>query len=447
MDKTYKLKNINEPEKVVEELDKYIVGQNEAKKSVAISLRNRYRRKNINSSMSEHIIPKNILMIGPTGVGKTEIARRLSIIYDAPFIKVEATRFTEVGYVGKDVETIIKDLVELSIKLEKEKEKKKNAKIVKDKVENVIIKKLIKIQNLNNVDDKLNSYNLIKNKLDSGFFDKEEIEIEIPKKNIGLEIMNPLGTEEITKHIQGFFNNISNEKKIKKKLTVKSAITLMEQEENNKLINEEELQLIVKKKIEDYGIIFIDEIDKITQSSQINNSRGEVSREGVQRDLLPLIEGSNVKTKIGIIKTDNILFIASGSFYSSKPSDLLPELQGRLPVKIFLKSLAEKDFMRILVEPKSSIIKQHQALLETEGINLKYEKKAIKSIAKISCDINKKTEDLGVRRLYSIMEYLLEDISFNSNKLRNRTIKITESYVKKKLKYLVKYQNLDEFIL
>ena len=259
--------------------------------------------------------------------------------------------------------------------------------------------------------------------------------------------MNPLGTEEITKHIQGFFNNISNEKKIKKKLTVKSAITLMEQEENNKLINEEELQLIVKKKIEDYGIIFIDEIDKITQSSQINNSRGEVSREGVQRDLLPLIEGSNVKTKIGIIKTDNILFIASGSFYSSKPSDLLPELQGRLPVKIFLKSLAEKDFMRILVEPKSSIIKQHQALLETEGINLKYEKKAIKSIAKISCDINKKTEDLGVRRLYSIMEYLLEDISFNSNKLRNRTIKITESYVKKKLKYLVKYQNLDEFIL
>lgn len=448
MNKKLSFKESCSPENIVKELDKYIVGQSEAKKSVAISLRNRYRRMRIHQDMAGSVIPKNILMVGPTGIGKTEIARRLAALYEAPFIKVEATRFTEIGYVGKDVESIIRDLADVAVKIEKKSHEKSVLQIAKKRAEKKIISYLLKKRKEKSEElYQNNSYDLLKKKLDEGFFNDKEIEIELKNNQLGLEVMAPPGMEDITKQLQGFLGNISNNKKIKKKLKIKEALEAVKEEEMQSLLNEENIKHSAKKNIENYGIVFIDEIDKLTQSSILSNNKAEISREGVQRDLLPLIEGSIVKTKIGNIKTDNILFFASGAFHFSKPSDLLPELQGRLPIKIYLNALKTKDLMRILIEPKASIIKQHQALLETENINLKYEKSAIKRIAEISYEINLKTENLGARRLYSIVEFLLEDISFNAEQLKNKTIRITGKYVDKKLSSMIEKQDLDKFIL
>lgn len=442
LEKTY------EPSNIVRELDKYIVGQNEAKKSVAISIRNRYRRMQLNKELSSQITPKNMLMVGPTGVGKTEIARRLSVLYEAPFIKVEATRFTEIGYVGKDVESIIRDLVDISIKMEKKKKREKVMFFARQKAEKKIIEKLLSLKNNEgNLYSENNTHKILVQKLRDGFFDEQNIEIETEDNKSNLEVMAFPGMEEVTKQIHSFVNNMSLGKKKNRNMTVKEALKKVIDEEVENLVSEEDLQYLVKDKVENYGIVFIDEIDKLTNSSSQGSNKGEVSREGVQRDLLPLIEGSNVRTKIGIVKTDNILFFASGSFYFSKPADLLPELQGRLPIKVYLTALSDQDFMRIMVEPKYSIIKQHQALLETEKINLVYEKEAIKRIAEISREINLKTENLGARRLHSVIEYLLQDISFNANKMKNSTIKITKKYVNKKLNILIEKENLDDFIL
>lgn len=441
------LEKIYTPQEIVNELDRYIIGQNTAKKAVAISLRNRYRRMNTNKNIINDIIPKNILMMGSTGIGKTEIARRLAILYKAPFIKVEATRFTEVGYVGRDVESIIRDLVEIAMKTEKKNEIKKINLKVKKNTEERILNAIFPIKKNNKDIKKKITREILKKKLRDGFFHDKEIELEISNSKIGVEIMTPSGMEEMTKQLQGLLQNISSTNIKKKKIKIKNAFKLIEEEEEAKLINEEDLRSIVIKRVEQYGIVFIDEIDKLTQSLSENNGRAEISREGVQRDLLPLIEGANISTKYGTVKTDHILFFASGSFHMSKPSDLLPELQGRLPIQIQLESLTIIDFMRILIEPVASVIKQHQALLETEEINLKYERSSIKKIAEIAWEMNEKTENIGARRLHTVMEYLLEDISFNANKFKKKTIKITEKYVNKKLQALINEQKLDQFIL
>ncbi|MCL4141816.1 UNVERIFIED_CONTAM: hypothetical protein GTU68_009312 [Idotea baltica] len=421
------------PKKIVHELERHIIGQSDAKKAVAIALRNRWRRMNLEGDMRQEVTPKNILMIGPTGVGKTEIARRLAKLADAPFIKVEATKFTEVGYVGKDVESIIRDLVEMAVKMKREDAKK----MYQDKAEVQAEERILDVL--------LPPARPVRKKIRNGELDDKEIEIEVSAAPKQIGVMGPPGMEDMTSQIQDLFSNLSSDKKKSKKMKIKDALKLVKDEEAAKLVNEEEIKASALESVEQNGIVFLDEIDKVCKKS--SNNGGDVSREGVQRDLLPLVEGSTVSTKHGMIKTDHILFIASGAFHVAKPSDLIPELQGRLPIRVELRSLEIADFVRILKEPDCSILKQYIALMKTEGLELSFEDDAIKRIAEISHGVNEEVENIGARRLHTVMEKLLEEISFDAPELEDKTINITTKYVDDKLGNLVKNKDLSQYIL
>jgi len=456
------------PREIISELSYHIIGQEKAKKSVAIALRNRWRRMQLSPELRNEITPKNILMIGPTGVGKTEIARRLSKLANAPFIKVEATKFTEVGYVGRDVESIIRDLIEVSMKMTKEDAKNKVQKkaflSAEEKILHIIILSKKKENNSKNFgfsnispDQKMLAENPIKEteiykefrkKLFKGELDDIEIDIELSNPQISMEIMAPPGMEEMTQQLQNLFENINsgNRRKKTRKVPVKSAFKILQEEEIRKLINLEEIKSKAIENLEQNGIIFIDEIDKICKRENFSGG-GDISREGVQRDLLPLLEGSTVSTKYGMIKTDHILFIASGAFHLSKPSDLIPELQGRLPIRVELKALSVRDFKSILTKPKASLVEQYSALLKTEGVNIKFQDDAIHRIAEIAWKVNEEIENIGARRLHTLMECLLEDISFNASDQSKKNIIINKEYVNLHLKILLKSDNLSKYIL
>ncbi|VFP81658.1 HslU--HslV peptidase ATPase subunit [Buchnera aphidicola] len=439
------------PQAIVEELNKYIIGQDNAKRAVAIALRNRWRRMQLNSELRHEITPKNILMIGPTGVGKTEIARRLSKLANAPFIKVEATKFTEVGYVGKEVDSIIRDLTDLAIKMIRTQNIEKNKEQAKKRAEEKILKILIPVPDNqwnkdNSVEKPENTIKIFRKKLREGKLDNKEIEIQVSSTPIGIEIMSPPGMEELTNQLQSLFQNLGGKKKNLRKLKIKDAMKLIIEEEATKLLNLEELKEQAIYSVEQNSIVFIDEIDKICRHHS-SSSNSDVSREGVQRDLLPLIEGCTVSTKHGSVKTDHILFIASGAFQTSTPSDLIPELQGRLPIRVELNALTIDDFERILTEPNASITTQYIALIKTEGVDIIFTKKGIRKIAEASWKINESMENIGARRLYTVLEKLMEEISFHSNEQSGKKIYIDENYVSLHLDKLVENQDLSRFIL
>ncbi|WP_269618566.1 ATP-dependent protease ATPase subunit HslU [Zhongshania sp. BJYM1] len=434
------------PREIVHELDKHIVGQNDAKRAVAIALRNRWRRMQLEEDLREEITPKNILMIGPTGVGKTEIARRLAKLSNAPFIKVEATKFTEVGYVGRDVESIVRDLVDVSIKLYREQAMEQVAHRAADAAEERILDILLPpARGENNGEERSdNTRQLFRKKLREGELDEREIDIELNATPIGVEIMAPPGMEEMTSQLQGMFSKLGNDKKKTRRMTVKSALKQAQDEEAAKLVNEEDLKTRALEAAEQNGIVFIDEIDKVAKRQE--SGGGDVSREGVQRDLLPLIEGCTVSTKHGVIRTDHILFVASGAFHLSKPSDLIPELQGRLPIRVELSALTPEDFERILTEPHASLTEQYQALLNTEGLKIEFTKDGIRRIAETAWEVNERTENIGARRLHTIMERLLESISFDASD-KHDTVVIDSGYVNDQLGELAKDEDLSRFIL
>ena len=440
------------PHEIVSELDKHIVGQDEAKRAVAIALRNRWRRMQLDPELRAEITPKNILMIGPTGVGKTEIARRLAKLANAPFTKVEATKFTEVGYVGRDVDSIIRDLVDTSIKLLRESEMVKVRARADDLAEERILDVLLPpARGLDDEQPKEESAarQVYRKKLREGDIDDRDIEIDVEAASVGVEIMAPPGMEEMTSQLQNMFSNISTGKTKKRKLKIKEALKLIRDEEASKLINEEELKAQAIDIAEQNGIVFIDEIDKVAKRSE--GASSDVSREGVQRDLLPLIEGSTVSTKYGSIKTDHILFIASGAFHLSKPSDLIPELQGRLPIRVELKALTPEDFQRILTEPDASLTEQYVALLATEGLNITFTNDGIQRIAEIAWQVNEKTENIGARRLHTVLERLLENASFSAADLaaehKDKPLLIDASYVNASLGELAEDEDLSRYIL
>ena len=438
------------PSQIQRELDKHIVGQEKAKRAVAIALRNRYRRMKIEQPLCNEITPKNILMIGPTGVGKTEIAKRLAKLANAPFIKVEATKFTEIGYVGRDVESIIRDLTDIAVKNTRieafTKVKEHASKIAQERILDILLPSS-KTPNENSIEDSVVTRELFSKKLQDGELDNQEIEIESSYSAIGIEIMAPPGMEEMTSQLQSMFQNLSGEKKRLRKMKIKDAFKFLSEEESAKLINDDDLKINAIEKVEQSGIVFIDEIDKIAQRSErVQNT--DISREGVQRDLLPLIEGSTVSTKYGMVKTDHILFITSGAFHFSKPSDLIPELQGRLPIRVELDPLTTADFIKILTEPKASLTEQYCALLKTEGIDLIFTTTGIQTLAKIAWEINEKTENIGARRLHTVLERALEDISFKASDLEDGTkLTIDDKYVLQQLEHLSKNEDLTRFIL
>ncbi|MBY6190984.1 ATP-dependent protease ATPase subunit HslU [Microbulbifer agarilyticus] len=433
------------PREIVHELDRHIVGQNDAKRAVAIALRNRWRRMQVNEELRAEITPKNILMIGPTGVGKTEIARRLAKLAGAPFIKVEATKFTEVGYVGRDVESIVRDLVEMAIKLERERATEGVKQRAMDAAEDRVLDALLPpARNTDPLEKDSGTRQVFRKKLREGELDDKEIEIDVSASPMGVEIMAPPGMEEMTNQLQGMFSNMSKGKTQKRKLTVKQALKQLTDDEAAKLINDEEIKTKAIRSAEQNGIVFLDEIDKVAKRQESGGA--DVSREGVQRDLLPLIEGCTVTTKYGMIKTDHILFIASGAFHLSKPSDLIPELQGRLPIRVELSSLTSKDFQRILTEPSASLTEQQKALLGTEGVNLEFSEDGIQRIAEVAFEVNETTENIGARRLHTVLERLLEEISFAGGD-GDSTITIDAAYVDKQLGELSKDEDLSRFIL
>jgi len=440
------------PREIVQELDKHIIGQKDAKRAVAVALRNRWRRMQTPEELRVEITPKNILMIGPTGVGKTEIARRLAHLANAPFVKVEATKFTEVGYVGRDVEWIIRELADASMKQTREQEMAKVDHLAEEAAEERILEELLPTNKdpfEEDEDKETKSDGAAKQKfrkeLREGKLDETEVEIEVTAGQIGVEIMSPPGMEEMTNQLQSMFQSLSSERKKRKKMTVKKAMRLIKEEEAAKFINEEEMRIKAVEKVEQHGIVFIDEIDKIARRQ--DTSGADVSREGVQRDLLPLIEGSTVSTKYGQIKTDHILFIASGAFHHSKPSDLIAELQGRLPIRVELRALSVDDFKRILTEPNASLTEQYIALMQTENFKIKYTDDAIQRLAEVAWHVNETTENIGARRLYTVMERLLEEVSFDASDRSGEEITIDANYVDQHLGALMKNEDLSHFIL
>jgi len=435
------------PREIVHELDKYIIGQDDAKRAVAIALRNRWRRMQLPERMRDEITPKNILMIGPTGVGKTEIARRLAKLANAPFIKVEATKFTEVGYVGRDVESIIRDLVETGIKLFREQEMHAVRPRAEDAAEDRILDILLPPARGADVKAETQSATrqVFRKKLRQGELDDKEIEIDVAEAKVGVEIMAPPGMEEMTNQLQSMFSNMGNQKKKKRKVKIPEALKLLTDDEAAHMVNEDDLKQRALEAVEQNGIVFIDEIDKIAKND--NRGGGDVSREGVQRDLLPLIEGSTVSTKYGMIKTDHILFIGSGAFHFSKPSDLIPELQGRLPIRVNLKALTPDDFKRILTEPDYSITEQYKALMQAEELNVEFTEDAISAIASTAYQVNESTENIGARRLHTIMERLFENISFNASERSGEQQVIDAQYVEESLGELAQNEDLSRFIL
>jgi len=437
------------PREIVHELDRHIIGQKNAKRAVAIALRNRWRRMQLDESLRTEITPKNILMIGPTGVGKTEIARRLAKLANAPFLKVEATKFTEVGYVGREVDSIIRDLVDIAIKLHREQAMAKVEHRALDAAEDRILDALLPPARGDESGEKKEdstTRQMFRKKLREGELDDKEIEIDVAASPAGVEIMAPPGMEDMTNQLQGIFSSMASNKQKKTKITVKQALKLVRDEEAGKLVNEEEIKAAAITAAEQNGIVFIDEIDKVAKP-QGNSGGGEVSREGVQRDLLPLIEGCTVSTKHGMIKTDHILFVASGAFHLSKPSDLIPELQGRLPIRVELEALTPNDFERILTEPKASLTEQQIALLKTEGSDLSFSDDGIRRIAETAWEVNERTENIGARRLHTVMERLLEDASFDAGDGENNDIKVDAAYVDQQLGELAQDEDLSRFIL
>ena len=447
------------PQEIVHELDKHIIGQDRAKRAVAIALRNRWRRQQVAEPLRQEITPKNILMIGPTGVGKTEIARRLAKLADAPFIKVEATKFTEVGYVGRDVDTIVRDLVEISVKQTREQAMRKVKARAEDAAEERILDVLLPQARRSGPIDAMEAGTAavpetteasairqkFRKKLREGELDDREIEIEVAASQAQMEIFAPPGMEELTSQIQGMFQNMSGSRRKTRKLKIREALKLAAEEEAARLVNDEDLKTHALANAEQNGIVFIDEIDKIASRSEMSGA--DVSRQGVQRDLLPLVEGTTVSTKYGMVKTDHILFIASGAFHMAKPSDLIPELQGRLPICVELDSLSVADFESILTQTDACLTRQYQALLETEGVKLQFQPEGIKRLAEIAYAVNEKTENIGARRLYTVMEKLLEEISFDAGKRNDETITIDAAYVDMRLKELALSEDLARYVL
>ncbi len=430
------------PKEIVHELDKHIIGQSSAKRSVAIALRNRWRRSQVDIAMRDEITPKNILMIGPTGVGKTEIARRLAKLAHAPFIKIEATKFTEVGYVGRDVESIIRDLVDTAVKNTRESEMEKVQNRSLDAAEERVLD--ILLPGTEN-DTESSTRQKMRKKLREGDFDDKEIEVDVQANPVGVEIMAPPGMEEMTSQLQGMFQNMNSGKTKSRKMLVKDAMLVLKEEEAAKMINEEEVKMTAVEAVEQHGIVFLDELDKVCKRSEMGG--GDVSREGVQRDLLPLVEGSTVNTKFGMIKTDHILFIASGAFHLAKPSDLIPELQGRFPIRVELDALSADDFVRILTEPDASLTEQYQALLATEGVDLSFTEDGIKRIAEFSWQVNETTENIGARRLHTVLERLLETVSFDAPDRVEKSVVIDAAYVEESMAEFVEDEDLSRYIL
>jgi ATP-dependent HslUV protease ATP-binding subunit HslU len=436
------------PREIAHELDRHIIGQQDAKRAVAIALRNRWRRSQLGEDLRHEVTPKNILMIGPTGVGKTEIARRLAKLANAPFIKVEATKFTEVGYVGRDVESIVRDLVEMSIKMVREQAMEKVRVKAEDIAEDRILDALLTPARDSSPEEKENSTRqLFRKQLREGKLDDKEIDISVSADKVGVEIMAPPGMEEMTSQLQNMFSSMATQQKSTRKMTVKAAYKKVIDEEAAGLINEEQIRQQALERAQQHGIVFLDEIDKIVKRQEA--SGGDVSREGVQRDLLPLIEGCSVQTKHGMVNTDHILFIASGAFHLAKPSDLIPELQGRLPIRVELEALRPEDFERILTEPRASLTEQYTALLGTEGLAVSFSSDGISRIAEIAWDVNERTENIGARRLHTVMERLTEELSYDAADIaaKGETIVIDREYVEKQLGHLSVDQDLSRYIL